>query len=323
MRRREFITLFGSAAAWPLAVRAQRSEMLRIGFLHPAAPERLYVAALSQGLREIGYIEGQNVTIEYRWAEGHDDRLAGLAADLVRRQVAVIFAGPNASALAAKAATTTIPIVFAIGSDPVKIGLVASLARPGGNVTGVSFLATALMAKRMGLLHDIAPQAAAIAVLINPSQPDAKDRSSEAEKAARALAKRLVLVTAETESEIDQAFATLIQQHADALIVDGDPFLFDQRKQLIALAARHAVPTIYAQCQFPMLGGLASYGTDLAAAYRRACVYVGRILKGDKSADLPVEQSSEFELVLNLKTAKALGLTIPEPFLLTANEVIE
>jgi putative ABC transport system substrate-binding protein len=296
-----------------------------IGFLLGASPDgnAPMVAAFRRGLKETGYVEGQNVTIEYRWAEGQLERLPGLAAELVRRQAAVIFAGSNASALAAKASTATIPIVFAIGGDPVNIGLVASLNRPGGNVTGASFIGNAPLGKRTGLLRDLVPRAAVIAVLVNPDNPIADTDIAEAHAAARMLALRLHVLRASSEGELDTAFTTIVQQHADALLVDGDPFFFSRRDQLAVLAARHAIPAIYNQREYAIAGGLMSYGTSISDASRQAGVYVGRILKGEKPADLPVMQSTKFELVINLKTVRALGLTVPPTLLVAADEVIE
>jgi putative ABC transport system substrate-binding protein len=326
--RREFITLLGSAAAtWPLAGRAQqREQMPVVGLLNSGSlHERVHlIAAFRQGLGESAYVEGRNVAIEFRWAEGQYDRLPALAADLVRRQVAVIAAtGDTVSSLAAKGATTTIPIVFVIGGDPIAVGLVPSFSRPGGNITGVSVISSALAAKELELLHEIVPNAAVVGAVLNPDNPSVKRELSDLQSAARILGVQLVAQYANTESGIEAAFATLLQQRAGALLIEPDAYFLDRREQLVALAARHAVPAIYSRREFAAVGGLMSYGTSLADAYRQAGVYVGRILKGTKPADLPVMQSTRFELVLNMKTAKALGLTFPLSLLGRADEVIE
>jgi putative ABC transport system substrate-binding protein len=325
LKRREFITLLGSAAAWPVAARAQQRPTPLIGFLNSLSREGwlAYLAAFHQGLKEAGYVDGQNVTIEYRWADGHYDRLPMLAVDLVRRHVDLIVAtGGNPSALAAKAATTT-PIVFIAAGDPVKEGFVASLNRPGGNMTGVSIITTSLEAKRLELLHDLIPDAVAIAVLLNPNFSEAETQLKVVQIAAERLGQQIRVLNAGSEAEIDRAFAELIQHRTNALLVASDPFFFGVRDKLVGLAARYAIPTIYFVREFTMAGGLMSYGASLSRTYHQMGVYSGRILKGDKPADLPVEQPTRFELVLNLKTAKALGLSVPQTLQVTAEEVIE
>ena len=327
MRRRDFITLFGVvAAAWPLAARAQQSAMPVIGFLHSASPGPFAsaVAAFRQGLKEAGYVEGQNVAIEYRWAEGRYDRLPALAADLVGRQVAVIAAiAGSAPAQAAKAATATIPIVFVSGGDPVSEGLVASLNRPGGNVTGVSWIATALVPKQLELLRRSARNPAVIGALVNPTYPDHNLQLHELQEAGATIGQQIDVVRAGTARDIDTAFASLVQRGAGALIVANDPFFLNGRDQIVALAARHTTPTMYFSREFTAAGGLLSYGASPIDAARQGGIYAGKILKGEKPADLPVMQSTKFEFVINLKTAKALGLTMPTALLVRADEVIE
>jgi putative ABC transport system substrate-binding protein len=327
MRRREFIWLFGGAAVlWPLAVYAQQRPMPVIGFLNVASPGplRQQIAAFREGLKESGYVEGQNVAVEYRWAEGQYDRLPELAADLVRQQVSVIFVGGGAPAeLAVKAATTTIPIVFSTGGDPVRSGLVASLNQPSGNITGVYHFATGLEAKRLGLLHEMLPKATPIAVLINPNYADAENQLRDVQEAAARLGVQLVVVRANAESDFNAAFSTVVQQRSGALLVCASPFFNNRREQLVVLAARHALPTIYEWRDFAAAGGLMSYGTSLADAYRQVGVYTGLILKGAKPADLPIVQATRFEFVINLSTAKALGIEVPPTLLARADEVIE
>jgi putative ABC transport system substrate-binding protein len=325
MRRREFITLVGGAAvAWPLAAGSQQPVPV-IGFVHGGVPEGLthLVAAFRQGLGETGYIEGKNVLIEFRWAEGHYDRLPVFVADLVHHQVTVIFAGSIPAALAAKAATATIPIVFSAGADPVHIGLVASLNRPGSNVTGVNTLGGEVGTKVLGLLRELVPNVTVIAVLVNPTNPEAELTTRDVQAAASALGQQIQILNASSEREIDTAFASLINIRVGALLIGNDVLFNGHVKQLAALAARHAIPTMYDRREFAETGGLASYGPSLTDSYRQAGIYVGRILKGAKPADLPVMQPTKFELVINLKTAKTLGLTVPPVLLTSADEVIE
>ena len=325
MRRRDFITTFvGAAAAWPLAARAQQASIPVVGYVHSDSPQPVagLLAVFREGLSETGYIEGQNVTIEYRWAENDLSRIPELVADLVRRRVAVIAApGSAAVALAAQAATKTIPIVFSLGLDPVQLGLVASLNRPGGNITGVNSMSNELAAKRLGLLHELLPAATRFAVLVNPKNPTIESLKKDVEAAA--IGPQIEFFTASTGADIDTAFASLVQKRADALLVHPDNLFINRRVQLTTLAARHAVPAIYPLRPDAEAGGLMSYGTKLADAHRQAGVYTGRILKGAKPADLPVVQPTKFEFVINLQTAKTIGLTVPPTLLARADEVIE
>jgi putative ABC transport system substrate-binding protein len=311
VRRREFITLLGGAATWPLPALAQ--QMPVIGFLNGASPEPYapMAAAFRQGLKETGYVEGQNITIEYRWANDHYDRLPALAAELIAHQVTVM------------AATSTIPIVFSAAADPIMLGLVTSLNRPTGNVTGVSGYISALGAKRLELLRELVPSAGVIGVLVDPNYPDAEFQRKDVTEAARLIGQQIHIVNAGTESDFNGAFATLVQLKAGALVVSADVLFTSRREQLVALAARHKVPAIYYLREFVLAGGLMSYAPDLADGYRQAGIYVGRILKGAQPADLPIVQPTKFELVINLKTAKALNLTVPSSLLATADEVIE
>jgi putative tryptophan/tyrosine transport system substrate-binding protein len=326
MKRREFISLLGGAAAWPLAARAQQHPMPVIGFLNARSPEDTMhlVAAFRRGLGQGGFVEGQNVIIEYRWALGQYDRLAGMATELAHRPVMLLAtAGGEPAGLAAKAATSTIPIVFVIGGDPVKQGLATSLNQPGGNSTGVSILTTTLGAKRLGLLRELMPGAATIGALLNPSFPLYESQLRDVQEAAHTLALQLVVLPADTDREIEAAFETVVQQRIPALSVAAAPFFDTRRDKLVALAARHAVPTMYQFREFVAAGGLVSYGIDVADAYRQIGLYAARILKGEKPADLPVVQPTKFELVINLNTARALSLEIPPKVLALADEVIE
>jgi putative ABC transport system substrate-binding protein len=325
MRRREFIgNLIGAAVAWPLTAGAQQSVMPVIGYLNTRAPNEdpHVLAAFRQGLAETGYVEGRNVTIEYRWAEGHNDRLPALAADLVRHQVTVIAANSQAT-VAAKAATTTIPIVFITGGDPVQIGFVPSLSRPGGNLTGVTTLDMELGPKRLELLHELLPKAETIAALINPTFPGNEIQARELQAAARTLGLQVHVLHASTDQDITTAFANVDRLQANGLVIGNDPFFSSRIEQLAALALHHAVPAVYGYREFVTANGLMSYGTDLAANYRLAGIYVGKILKGEKPAELPVQQLMKIELVINLKTANALGITIPPLIMERADEVIE
>jgi len=324
--RRDFITLLGgAAAARPLAARAQQPAIPVIGFLNGTSPEGygLFLLAFRQGLSETGYIEDRNVAIEYRWAEGHYERLPALAADLVRRRVAVIAATSTPANVIAMKATTTIPIVFTTSSDPVELGLVASLNRPGGNVTGAVTLNVEVVSKRLELLHAMVPTASMIVVLANSTNPNAETQSRTLQAAARTIGQQIMIVNAATESDIDAVFARLGEQRAGALLVDTDAFLFSRRDQLVGLAKRYKIPAIFDRRKFAEAGGRMSYGGSVTDVYRLAGIYVGRILKGEKPANLPVQQSTKVELVINLSTAKALGLTIPTTLLATADEVIE
>jgi putative ABC transport system substrate-binding protein len=325
VKRRTFITLLGGAAAWPIAARAQQPALPVIGLLNPTLPDANAdrLRAFRQGLKDTDYVEGENVAIVYRWAGVGYDRLPVLAAELVRRPVAVIAATDTASAIAAKAATTTIPIVFGVAEDPVGLGLIASLSRPGGNATGVNFFVAELGSKQLGLLHDLIPAAARVGLLVNPNAPTTVSAMRDVAAAASAIGLQVDVVQASDSREIESAFATLIRNRADALLVGPSAFFVSRRLQLAILAARHAIPVVYNVREYAEAGGLMSYGTSLRDAYRQIGVYAGRILKGAKPADLPVVQSSKFELVINLITAKALGLDVPPTLLARADEVIE
>ena len=326
IRRRQVIALLGGAAAgWPLATRAQQ-PMPVIGFLGSQSADTVadYLRAFRQGLKDAGYLEGETISVEYRWAEGRVDRLPDLVADLARRRIAVLVSGGGPASMAAAKAPTSIPIVFMVAEDPVRLGLVSSLARPGGNLTGVNFFAAELAAKRLELLRELVPAAARVAVLLNPSETAiAAANSRDVETAARAMGLELRILNASTRDEIDAAFAILATDRPDALFISSGPFFSDRRVQLAHLATRHALPAIHASRLYPEVGGLVSYGASIASAYRQAANYVGRILKGSKPADLPVVQSSKFDLVINLHAAKLLGLTVPATVLARADEVIE
>jgi putative ABC transport system substrate-binding protein len=326
IKRREFIAGLGSSAAWPVVARAQQPALPVIGFLGAQSADDDYknvTVPLLQSLKETGYVEGQNVAVKYRWAENQYDRLPALAADLVRHRVAVIVANTTPAALVAKAATTTIPIVFNSGGDPVALGLVASLNRPGGNVTGIAQLAADLAPKRLQLLRDLIPNAAVFGVLADPAFPPTQSTIADLQAAARTLGLQLVVVNARTDSHFETAFVSLSQQRVGAVLVSSSVFFGQRMIPLVALAARHALPAIYPLRENALAGGLVSYGTSLGHAYHQVGIYTGRILKGDKPADLPVQQVTKIDLVINLKTAKALGLTIPETLLATADEVIQ
>ena len=326
MKRREFITLLGGAAAtWPVRGRAQQAAMPVVGFVSGQSNEERFGAAFRKALNEAGYVEGQNVMVEYHWLDGHYDRLPALVADLVRRQVAVIATpGNTPAALAAKAATATIPIVFGVAEHPVKLGLVASLARPGGNATGVNLLSAEVVAKRLGLLHDLVPKAVRIAVLVNPANSSTAEATlRDIPEAARALGLQTQVLNASTRSEIEAVFATLLRDRADALFVAPDGFFSSRRVQFATLAARHAIPAVYSNRGYPEVGGLMSYGSDTLDYYRQAGVYTAQILKGAKPADMPVLQSTKWEFVINMQTARALGLEVPNSLQMLADEVIE
>jgi putative ABC transport system substrate-binding protein len=326
MKRRQFFALLGGAAAWPLTARAQQPAMPVIGYLTSLGQDDRpnLKAAFRRGLSEAGYTEGRNVTIEYRFAENQHDRLPALAADLVERKVSVIAASGGGSAvLAAKAATTAIPIVFTFGGDPVREGIVAALNRPGGNVTGATFFAVEIGGKALGLLHELVPGAALIALMVNPRNPESAHWTSSAQQAARTLGRQLLVLHASDPTEIETAFATLRQSRAGALLAGGDPFFSARRQQIVALAARDAIPAIYSNREYVAEGGLMSYGNDILDVYRRAGAYAGRVLKGDKPADLPVDLATRFEFVLNLKTARTLGLDVPPGLSARADDIIE
>jgi putative tryptophan/tyrosine transport system substrate-binding protein len=326
MRRREFITLLGGAAAWPLTARAQQPTLPVIGYLSgfPAETSQKLAQAFRKGLKDAGFVEGRDITIEYRFAEGgRSDQLPMMAADLVGRPVAVLFASPIAAALAAKAATAATPIVFVIGSDPVEMGLVVSMRSPGRNATGSTFLSVELGAKRLELLHELVPKIASVGLLVNPQNPTTATQTKMMQAAALALGLRVGIVSAQSQSDFDSVFAMLARQHTDALVVSPDPVFLGGRDQLVALAARHSMPTIYFSREFAAAGGLVSYATSYADSFHEAAAYVGRILKGEKAADLPILQPTKFELIINLKTAKALGIAVSTQLQQRADEVIE
>jgi putative tryptophan/tyrosine transport system substrate-binding protein len=327
MKRRDFITLLGGAAAWPLAARAQQPKLPVIGFLHPgsAEPNASLLAAFRKGLAEAGYIEGNNVAIEFRWAHGENSRLGEMAADLVQRQVAVIVTPiGTVTVLAAKTATTTIPIVFSAGTDPVKAGIVASLRRPGGNVTGVNYMAAELSAKRVSLLHELTPRAARIALLVKPANPiPAETITKDTETAAGTIGSHINVYKAETGREIEMAFDALVRDRADALVIGAEPLFIDRRVQIVTLATRYLLPTVYFLREFPEIGGLMSYGASDFGRHREVGIYTGRILKGEKPSELPGQGPAKFEFVINLKTATAMGLDVPPTLLARADEVIE
>jgi ABC-type uncharacterized transport system substrate-binding protein len=325
MRRREFITLLGgAAAAWPLAARAQQPALPTVGFLRvtSAIDSRHLVAAFQQGLKQAGFIEGQNVAIEYRWGEGQEDRLDELAADLVRRRVALIV-GHSTAASAAKAASSATPILFVVGNDPVRTGLVANLNRPGGNITGVTFATVDVTAKRLGQLHELVPSAELIGVLLNANLPENDVEERDAQTASKTIGRRVLVVKVVRPSDFPAAFATMVQAGVGALLVGGGAFFTSQRHRLVVLSARHVIPTIYPEREYAVAGGLMSYGPSQADAYRRAGIYAGRILKGEKPGELPVDQATKFELIINLGTATAFGITVPNAMQLLADEVIE
>jgi putative ABC transport system substrate-binding protein len=326
MRRREFMTLLSSAVVWPLAAHAQQAQMPVIGVLSPRSPavDAPLMAVIRQGLNDAGFVEGRNVALDYRWADGQYDRLAALADDLVHRQVAVMVAiGGEISALAAKTATASIPIVVAFGGDPVKSGLVPSLNRPGGNITGVSSFIFELEPKRLGLLRELRPDATTIAVLVNPNSPNGEMQANDIQAAARSAGQQIDILNASTIREIDAAFARLAQMRADALLVAADPVFFNRASQLVVLATRHAIPALYSRREFVAMGGLMSYGPNIDEMYRTAGVYAGRILKGEKPGDLPIQLPTKFELVINLSTARAFGLDVPPTLVARADGVIE
>ncbi len=324
MSRRHFITLLGGAAAWPLAARAQQAAMPVVGFVHGGSPDARRVAAFRKGLNETGYVEGQNVTVEYHLLDGHYDRLPSVMADLIRRVAVIATPGERLGALAAKAASTTVPIVFGVGTDPVKLGLVASLARPEGNATGVNFFIQEIVAKRLALLHELVPKAVRVGVLVNPANASSAEATlQEIGEAARAIGLQILALNASTSAEIEAAFGTLLCERAEALFVAGDPFFFSQPMQFGFLAVRHGIPMAHSSREAVEAGALMSYATDGTVMFRQVGVYTGQILKGAKPADLPVTQSTKFELVINLKTARALGLQVPDRLLALTDEVIE